>query len=56
MVIDDIQVNTINKNKTTINDSHENTYYNKISCRACGDKLKFTKKMSFLRRASSLGL
>ena len=47
MVIDDIQVNTINKNKTTINNSQENIYYNKISCRACGDKLRFIKKCLF---------
>ena len=47
MIIDDIQVNTINKNKTTITSSQENTHYNKISCRACGDKLKFTKKCLF---------
>jgi hypothetical protein len=46
-IIDNISVNAINSNKTTINDSHENTYYNKISCRICGDKLMVIKKRSF---------
>jgi len=47
VIIDDIQINMINWNKTTINDSKENTHYSKISCRACGDKLMIIKKCLF---------
>ncbi len=46
-IIDEIQVNIINKNKTTITSSQENTHYNKISCRMYGDKLMVIKKCLF---------
>jgi zinc ribbon protein len=46
-VIDDIPWGTIDNNENTIIDTQGSTYYNKISCRVCGDKLMVVRKCRF---------